>query len=456
MTGPRSLQLRIALMVGLAVTVLWLVAASVTGYRLRHELDIEFDGALRDTAHRLLHLADSGERPDRPGRLRGHGRKGHGSGRKKEGRRDALGDFYSYRIVDDKGHVVLASEDAVASNFPPFESTGFVRTDTRTLFYDRVKNDDGVLTIVVAEPRSRRAMVVGEIVVSLSRPLLLMIPLMFAAIFLIVRFSLAPMRQLRDDLGQRGAHKLAPLADNGLPSELTPIVGSINALLARLGAAFEAERSFAANAAHELRTPVAGAIAQAQRLQAETDDAGVIARARDIENTLKRLNRLSEKLMQLARAEGARLRTGTSADLRPILRIVVEDFERYSGAGRLELSLPETPILSDLDPDAFGILSRNLIENALKHGAAQTPVKVELSAPAVLSVANAGCVVLPEDLDRLTARFARSNDKTDGSGLGLAIVKTIADRTGARLEFNTPAPGRTDGIEVRVSFPRSD
>src|SRR5690606_16671719 len=159
----------------------------------------------------------------------------------------------------------------------------------------------------------------------LGLPLLVVIPLSLAAIILAVRLSLYPVRRLRDDLTARSARDLSAVPGAGLPSEIAPIAGAVNQLLGRLRAAFEAERSFAANAAHELRTPVAGAIAQAQRLRAETTDQKAAERAGEIEASLKRLTRLSEKLMQLARAEGGRLRSGSPADLRPILRLGAVD-----------------------------------------------------------------------------------------------------------------------------------
>jgi len=299
---------------------------------------------------------------------------------------------------------------------------------------------------------SRREAQTREIAIRLSLPLLLVIPPSLVVIFLVVGRSLAPMRQLRRDLEARSSRNLAPLGDRDLPSELAPIVGSIDGLLARLAAAFEAERSFAANAAHELRTPVAGAIAQAQRLQVETGDPKAASRAQEIETTLKRLNGLSEKLLQMARAEGAQLRTGTETDLRPILEMIVGDFERLDVEGRLHLTLAEAPILSDLDPDAFGILLRNLIENALKHGTTGAPIRIGLAEPAVLTVSNSGPVIPQADLDRLTARFARAGAARAGTGLGLAIVRTIAERADAVLELRSPAPGRADGIEVRVAL----
>ena len=228
---------------------------------------------------------------------------------------------------------------------------------------------------------------------------------------------------------------------------------TLNGLLARLKATFEAERSFAANAAHELRTPLAGAIAQAQRLQTETCDPAAAARAAEIEATLKRLTRLSERLMQLARAEGGQLRLDHSADLRPVARIVVEDIARTCAPGRIVLTLPPSPVMSDLDPDAFGILCRNLVENAVRHGAEAAPVDVTLTPGGQLIVANDGPVLSPETLTRLTARFERANARTDGSGLGLAIVAAIADRIDSPLALRSPRPGASSGFEASVRLP---
>jgi two-component system OmpR family sensor kinase len=217
--------------------------------------------------------------------------------------------------------------------------------------------------------------------------------------------------------------------------------------------AFEAERSFAANAAHELRTPLAGAIAQAQRLRAETQEPATGARAAEIEATLKRLTRLSERLMQLARAEGGRLRMDRSADLRAVAHVVVDDLGRAIAKDRIALALPGTAVMSDIDPDAFAILCRNLLENALRHGAENTTVDVALTADGLLSVANDGPVLPRDTLDRLTARFERANANADGSGLGLAIVVAIADRIGSSLVLESPRPGASSGFQASIRLP---
>ncbi len=177
--------------------------------------------------------------------------------------------------------------------------------------------------------------------------------------------------------------------------------------MGRLERALDAERIFTANAAHELRNPVAAALAQTQRLMAEISDSNTAKRAAEIEVALKRFTRLFEKLMQLAPADGGRLRSTTVSDLHPVLSIVLADVERITGPRRVQSTLPEDPVLSDLDPDAFAIVVRNLLENALRHS----------------------------------------------RGLGLSIVQAIADGAQSSLILRSPAQGRADGFEVEFHLP---
>ena len=440
MNPPRSLEARLALAIGLGVTLFWITAATVTANILRDEMNEVFDSALEETAQRILPLAvldivgrEEQGLTQRIATLRRHN------------------EYFTYVVRDAQGRVLLKSHDADESIFPPYQGMGFRDSATHRLYYDAALKE--TVTIAVAEPLEHRATVAREMEWAFALPLLIMIPLSLVAIFGAVRLSFRSVRRLRIDLAARSAQDLSAVQEAGLPSEVAPIAAAANQLLLRLKEAFDAERSFTANAAHELRNPIAGAIAQAQRLQAETTDRQAAQRASDIETTLRRLARLSEKLMQLARAEGGRLRSAKPADLRPILQLIAADFQRSGAAERLDLKLPAEPLLSDVDPDAFGILCRNLIENALRHGQPDTPVAITLGADGRLLVTNEGSVVPADILARLTSRFERAAISGEGRGLGLAIVRTIAERAGGSLVLHSPITGHRTGFEAVVTLP---
>jgi two-component system OmpR family sensor kinase len=136
------------------------------------------------------------------------------------------------------------------------------------------------------------------------------------------------------------------------------------------------------------------------------------------------------------------------------LRLIVDDLKRSSGASLIKLKLPQDrTYLSDIDPDAFAILVRNLLDNTIKYGAENQPVEISFSSQGVLRIINAGNVIPAEQLAQLRQRFVRSNTTVRGSGLGLAIADAIVTGTGATMTLNSPATERADGFEVSVAFP---
>ncbi|MBK5934754.1 two-component system OmpR family sensor kinase [Rhodovulum imhoffii] len=433
----RSLQARLGVATGLAILLSWLAAAAVSYAVLSHEIGEVFDSALEETAQRVLPLAvmelldneqTEGDRAvRRVTTLRRHG------------------EYFTYLVRDAGGNVLIASHAADPADFPPFSTMGFHRTATHRLYSDAALG--GGFTITVAEPLRHRQEVARETLVALGWPLVAVIPLTLLAIWGVVRLSLRPVRRFRLALETRGAGDLSPMDETGLPAELLPLAQAQNRFLDRVRDALEAERSFTANAAHELRTPLAAALAQVQRLYAQTEGSAR-RRTAEVEQALQRLVRLSEKLMQLARAEGGRLRTEAPFDVREVVRISLRDFSDP----RLDHALAETPVMSDIDPDALSVLLRNLVENALRHG--QGPVRVELSAQGVLAVSNGGPVLDEGTIARLMRRFQRGATRAEGSGLGLSIVQAIADGSGGRLRIASPAPGREDGMEVFFELPR--
>lgn len=442
MTATRSLQGQLALWLSGLLTLLWVVAASFTALVVRQSLEDRFDASLQETVKRILPLAvlDIVAR-DEDGVTQ------------QLAAFDQNDEYLTYIIRDIQGRVLLQSQGADLAIFPEWDGTGF-RTSATHRYYNAAVLQDSI-RMTAAEPLAQRDRVAREIQLGLWLPLLIVIPVALLVILAVVRASLAPLHRFRGQLAERGAHDMSQISTRDLPAELGPVATTLNTLLDRLSAAFDAERSFAANAAHELRTPLAGAIAQAQRLQSEATDPAVQTRATEIEGTLKRLTRLSERLMQLARAEGGRLRTDTPGDLRPVLQVVADDMARGDDKKRLVLTLPETAVLSDLDPDAFAIIVRNLLENALRHGVEGAAVTISLSADGMLQVENDGPAVMPQALENLTTRFARSGPHA-GSGLGLAIVAAIAERTGSALQITSPRENNRDGFQVRFHVPMQD
>ena len=293
-------------------------------------------------------------------------------------------------------------------------------------------------------------MTAGRLLLGLSLPLAVIVPLGLIGIWVIVRLSMTPVRTFRSQIEARGGGDLTPIDAEDLPSEIGPVAKAVNHLLDRLTRTLQAERSLAAKSAHELRTPVAAALAQAQRMIAQAPDDATRERAEDMQTALRRLSRLTEKLMQLARAEGGRLLAEAPVEIGAILRMVVSEFDgQAETAGRIDLTLPDAPVFASIDADAFAILARNLIENALKHGVRDEPVAVTLSADGCLRVTNAGPVVPSAVLARLSEPFERGQALVRGAGLGLAIARTIAAGTNGRIELQSPASGRIDGFEAR-------
>ncbi|WP_296225807.1 ATP-binding protein [Ralstonia sp. UBA689] len=434
----RSLQARLAVMLALGLAALSLVAAFAAFHVLREEIDRISDSALQETAQRLLPLAvmeivardEQSRNEQRIPAVRTH----H--------------ELLTYIVRDQTGKTILQSHDANPAIFPPNPASGFMSTASHRLYSETVLQ--GTMSIVVAEPLAARRDATIMAALSVVRPLALLVPFALLGAWLIVRFGLRPIRRFCDDIAARGRDDLSPLVDAGMPTEIIPIADSVNDLMQRLDRALTAERSFTASSAHELRTPIAAALAQTQRLIAESQGTSIEVRARNVETSLHTLARLSEKLMQLARAEGGRVLADTPADLRPILQIVVDDIHRAERSSVVQLALPQEPVLSQIDPDAFSILVRNLLENALKHGTRAEAVQVELSAEGRLTVTNRSPVVPADTLSRLIQPFERGVTTAKGSGLGLAIVHAITQAAGARLCLRSPAEGMADGFQAIV------
>lgn len=440
--GP-SLQHRLSIGLAAGITAMWLLAAAAGSLVIRHELNEAFDSALQETAQRLLPLAG----------LEILDRNGAASARHLATVSEHE-EFLTYLVRNRGGKLLLRSHDADPSIFPAAPVKGF-----RTVSAHRIYGESAVsgsLFIEIAEPLEHRRRAAFRAMAGLFAPLLLFIPLSVLGVLWFVRRSLCPVVDLTAEIETRGEGDLSPVPSRELPQEISPIATAVNRLMKRLRRVLDAERSFTANSAHELRTPIAASLAQTQRLIAEAGEGPLRERARQIETSLRGLAGISEKLMQLARAEGGHLLAEAPQDLMPVLDHVVDEFlGRPNASLRPKLDLRISGDLRSLmDPDAFAILMRNLIENAVKHGRSDGEVEIIVSDGGVVRVVNAGPIVAPEVLARLKGRFERGDTEAKGSGLGLAIANAIATGAGGRLEVVSPASNRAGGFEAILHLPQ--
>lgn len=421
---------------------LWLLCAVGVGLALRHEVGEVFDSALQETAQRLLPLAIE-ELDDHDDKT---------ENREVRTEVEAHEEYLVYQVRGGDGRILIRSHDAPARPFAAALTRGFAEAGGWRIYTERAKG--GRLFIQVAEPTRHRDKAIVEMLIWLIAPLALLVPLAGLLVFDAVRRAIKPIGGLGSAIRARGGADLEPIEDAGLPDELAPIVSDVNRLLDRLSSALEAERSFAANSAHELRTPVAAALAQLQRLERDLAGRPEAARVTQIAGLLRRLGDLVEKLLQLARAEAGIAMRREPVDLAAVTRLVAEDFARSGRfADRLEVSAEsEEPVIVEADLDAVAIALRNLIENALMHGPSNGKVTVHVAASRSVHVVNGGPPVPPERLAALKQRFARGATRAAGSGLGLAIADTIARQIGGSLVLLSPASGRLEGFEAVLDF----
>lgn len=433
-----DLSKRVTLFTTLGLAVIWLVAILLMSVVLWSEEEELFDQQLAETAHVLLPLLSLAETTNAAG------------SRVPQPAFD-IDQALIYRLLRRDGRVMqqvdLASRTSMP-DLPDLSETGFSRTPDYRLYITPFNAEGYALQL--AAPMAERREAFREGMIGFLLPMLALLPLTWLLVGWTTRRALTPMRALRAEISARDGSRLDAIDASDWPEDLVRIAGTLNGFMARLTQALEGERAFATNAAHELRTPVAVALAQVQQLRTEV---GIeqLGRIEALERALQRMRRLVSRLLQLARADAGVGFASNAHDIAVLSRLVIADVVPRAAAGRIALILPEAPVSVRIDPDAYAIVLGNLIENALQHGATEEKITVTVSARPgpVLEVVNGGPVV--RDLEVLSRRFSR-RESGGGFGLGLHICGQIVEQAGGRLELLSPAPGRDEGLMVRVSL----
>jgi signal transduction histidine kinase len=303
-----------------------------------------------------------------------------------------------------------------------------------------------------------REEVAGEIAGQLLKPMLFALPALALLLVIAIGFALAPLRQLARDVADRAADRLDPLPGAELPAEVAPLVERLNSLFADIVRALENERRFTADAAHELRTPLAALKAQAQVALASGDTAERQRALGQIIAGCDRATHLVTQLLTLARLDAGAPQPMQDVALRPLAEEVLAMSAGEAIEHHCDLVLGDGDARVRGDALLLQVLLRNLIDNALRHsGATQIEVVIAREGKrAVLKVSDNGRGIAAEERERVEQRFYRSasadSSSASGSGLGLSIVRRIADLHGGTMDIVAAA---VNGVSLRVYLPLS-
>ncbi len=328
--------------------------------------------------------------------------------------------------------------------------------------------------VVVAESPTERTKLANEIIKGVILPQFVVLPLALVLVWFGLSRGLAPLAKLQQTIRTRPPNDLSPIDVEAAPEELTPLMASFNELLARMTHSLEVQKRFIADAAHQMKTPLAGLRTQAELAQREVDAQELQRTLRQIAASTDRATRLVNQLLALARAEHE---AGDAAamsivDLNRLAREVVQDWVAHAMALGVDLGYESDEASGDCRilgaPTMLREMLNNLIDNALRytagssidadsklsrdscaeHGATTVRVRRQ-SGHVVLEVEDTGPGIAPGERDQVFERFYRVlGSKQDGSGLGLAIVREIVARHHATLLLTDARPTRTAQFAV--------
>jgi two-component system sensor histidine kinase QseC len=431
--GTHSLQTRLLLLVLSLVSAVWLVATALIWYDAQHEIDELLNSHLAQAAA-LLVVQQVGN--------------GHGDGEDdsvttneapllhKYAPKVAFQVFHEGQLVSSSKNVGVEPLSALLRGYSTVHR-GHDQTEWRVFAAQGVESD---VQVFVGEQTSTRDDILAAVVHGLLMPLLLALPVLALALWWAVRQGLRPLRQLGAAIGARQPNAIEPLALEGTPLEVQALVGALNELFERIGQLIASERRFTADAAHELRTPIAAIRTQAQvALGAGRDDA---LREHALRYTLAgcdRATRLVEQLLTLARLEAAPVEHSDQVELAALARQVAAALAPAALARGQTLELDAEAHCDVAGNELLlGVLLRNLIDNALRYSPAGATVQVAVRREAggiVLAVHDSGPGLSDEQMARLGERFFRVlGSDQPGSGLGWSIVRRIAQVHGVELQ----------------------
>jgi two-component system sensor histidine kinase TctE len=309
--------------------------------------------------------------------------------------------------------------------------------------------------IHVAETINKRREMMTDILLADLLPQLCLALLIGLYLFRAVNSGLRPLNRLAVEIGRRSPRDLSPIPETRVFTEVRALTDTINDLLARLAAAIESQRRFVANAAHQLRTPLAGLKLQAERAQREDDLAAMKPALAHIQNSADRASHLISQLLVLAKSEpstqGHEL---TELDLNDLARQICMEWGSKAWQHNMDLSYEaeKGPVAVHGDRLLLQELLSNLLDNAIRYGKGGGHILVKVTAlEPGFCVEDDGKGIPAAEVDKVFERFYRvPGSLGEGCGLGLAIVKEIVDLHQAKIRLSRSTLG---GLAVKIVFP---
>lgn len=454
-----SVRRRLLLTLLSAAVVVWTVTAAVIYRDVRREVNNLFDANLANTAQLLLSLVHHEIKEELKDYSGAGGQRRLMTKLGESFPTDRYGKKVVFQVwVGGKGPVfrsARAPETPLSSAASGFSDE---KIDGHSWRVVTVSDKDKLIRVNVAERLEIRRELNEDIVQPLLMPLILGLPLLALLIWLSVGRSLRPFRRVAREIASREPSNLQPLTQHPVPIEAKPLVDALNALFERLQQAINREKRLTADAAHELRTPLAGLRTQAEVAQRAVDQREKHNALQQLISGVDRTTRLVEQLLAMARLDPeVRLHDLVPVDLREIAAEVLADLAADASEKNIELGLEDGQERVTIrgDPASLHVLLGNLLNNAIRYTPAGGRVAASVTSSqdqVILKVSDSGPGIAPDERERVFERFYRGQDSSGaGSGLGLAIAQRIASLHRAHITLATSVYG---GLEVQVVFQR--
>ena len=428
--------------------MLWLVFGVVTYRVARVEAGEMLDGQLAQTAHLILAQIRYARLEDRGMQQRIkliNGRDVHPYEQSLE-----------FQVWDARGRLWLKSDNAPTTPIAHHDGYADIHNAGQPWRMLALWSPSHRYQVQVAEPVKDREEVAFDMATRSVLPMFLALPFLAGLIYLAVKQSMRPLDDVALSVSVRSKNNLNPIDAEATPSEARPLVVALNSLFERLASALEFERRFTADAAHELRTPLAAIKVQAQVCQIGTDETMRLHALSQVAFSVDRASRLIDQLLRLARLDPLHgMAEAVPFDLGRQVQDVVNDVREAAMEKNqhLEFALPDGPVKLQGDPEMLRLAIRNLLENAIRYTPQDGTVTVGIDkghSAVRFWVRDSGPGVLSDDLPHLTERFYRGRNVTaGGSGLGLPIVKRVAELNNAQLTLSNIPEG---GLEATLEW----